>query len=211
MNLHTTLGVDYMLQDIRFGADSRSLIDSAFVSYAQQISPSLTVSIFGGPQYSRTHEVVVLPLGFVTLQIPVFSVQWNWAVGGAITKRTGNTVFQFTAQRQVSDGGGLIGAVVSSSVGASVRRRLPGRWDAIWSGGYANNSSLDTGVSSGGFQSETAGFGLEHSLADRLSLRMRYDFQRQRGTGETPLLGNLERNLWSVQLLYQFRQIPLGR
>ena len=208
---HTTLGINYQYSDISFGPDSRTLVYSPFFSYAQQVSPTLTLSVFGGPQFSHLNEVIDLPLGPFTLRIPVSLATSNWALGGTVTKQLDKTAFQLTAQRQVSDGGGLLGAVVSSSVGTSVRRRLPGRWDASWSASYANNNSLDTTHSQGAYQSLTAGAGLARSLTERLTVRVGYDFIHQRGTGQSQLFGDFDRDLWSVQFSYRFHEIALGR
>ena len=208
---HNTLGVDYRFQNIHFGQDSRTLVHSAFFSYAQQISPSLTMSVFGGPQYSRLKELFSLPSDPFLLQAPVSRTDWNWAIGGALTKRLDRTVFQLTTQHQVSNGGGLIGAVVSTSVGAGVRRRLSRRWDAIWNGTYAQNNSFASGFPTNDYQSETAAFGLERSLTEKLSLRVGYDYLRQRGSGGTLSIADFDRDLWSVQFSYRFRQIALGR
>lgn len=208
---HTTVGTNYLFEDIRFGLNSRTLVHSVFVSYAQQVSRSLTVSVFGGPQYSRLHEVIIFPIGPFRFQVPIFQVDWNWSVGGTLTKQLDKTVFQLNAQRQVSNGGGFIGAVVALSGGASLRRRLPGRWDAIWSGSYAKNNSLASGSYASEFHSETAGFGLQRSLTERLNFHIGYDFLHQRGTGELPLFASFDRNLWSAQLSYQFHPIAIGR
>jgi hypothetical protein len=211
LSRHTTLGIDYQYKDIRFGSDSRTLVHSAFFSYAQQVSPSLTLSAFGGPQFSRVKEVITFPLGPFTIRVPVSLPSSNWALGGMLTKQLDKTAFQLTAQHQVSDGGGLLGAVVSSSAGASARRRLPGRWDANWSAAYANNSSLDATSSRGAYQSLTAGVGLGHSLTEKLSVRVGYDFIHQRGTGQSQLFADFDRDLWSVQFSYGFHEIALGR
>jgi hypothetical protein len=208
---HTTLGVDYRFQNIHFGQDSGTLVHSAFFSYAQQISPSLTISVFGGPQYSRLKELFSLPLDPSVLQAPVSHTDWNWAIGGALTKRLDRTVFQLTTQHQVSNGGGLVGAVVSASVGANVRRRLSRRWDAIGSGTYARNNSFASGFPTNDYQSETAAFGLERSLTEKLSFRMGYDYLRQRGSGGALSIADFDRDLWSVQVSYRFHQIALGR
>jgi hypothetical protein len=210
-SLHTTLGINYQYEDIRFGSDSRTLVHSPFFSYAQQVSPSLTLSVFGGPQFSHLGEVISLPVGPFTFRIPVSLATSNWALGGTLTKQLDKTAFQLTAQHQVSDGGGLLGAVVSSSVGTSVKRRLPGRWDASWSAGYADNRSLDTAHSRGAYQSLTAGAGLQRSLTEKLSVRVGYDFIHQRGNGQSQLFGNFDRDLWSVQFSYRFHEIALGR
>ena len=208
---HTTVGTNYLFENIRFGLDSRTLVHSAFVSYAQQLSRSLTLSVFGGPQYSRLHEVVIFPVGPFRFQVPIFQAGWSWALGATLAKRLDKTALQLTAQRQVSNGGGFTGAVVGFSVGASVRRQLPGRWDAIWSGGYAKNSSVASGFSGSEFQSETAGLGLERSLTERLSFHLGYDFLRQGETGQSRLFASFDRDLWSAQLSYRFHQIGLGR
>jgi hypothetical protein len=208
---HTTLGINYQYEDIRFGPDSRTRVHSPFFSYAQQVSSSLTFTIFGGPQFSHLNEVIALPLGPFTFRIPVSLATSNWALGGTLTKQLEKTAFQLTAQHQVSDGGGLLGAVVSSSLGTSVRRRLPGRWDASWSAGYADNRSLDTTSSRGAYQSLTAGAGLARSLTEKLTVRVGYDFIHQRGTGQSHLFGDFDRDLWSVQFSYRFHEIALGR
>jgi hypothetical protein len=207
---HTTFGGNYLFQDIRFGANSRTHVQSAFLSYAQQISPSVTVSVFGGPQYVRTHDLYLLPLGPFTLEIPINEAAWHWAIGGTLTKQLNSTALLLTAQRQVSNGGGLMGAVVSTSTGVSLRRRLPGHWDAIWSGSYARNSSVSSGSFTSEYQSETAGFALQRPLTEKTSLRFSYDYLHQRGTGQSLLSGNLDRNLVTVQFTYRFHQIELG-
>ena len=211
LSLHTTLGANYQFENILFGPDSRTLVHSFFFSYAQQLSPSVTISIFGGPQHSHANEIVPVAIGPITFQVPVLLAGWNWAMGGTLTKRVDRTVILLTAQHQVSNGGGLIGAVISTSVGANVRRQLPGRWDAVWSGSYANNKSLGSGATAGSYDSATAGFGLERSLSDRVSLRFGYDFLRQRGNGQALSLGDITRSLISIQFSYRFHQIGLGQ
>ena len=208
---HATVGINYVFQDIHFFPASRTLVQSAFLTYAQQFSPSLTVSLFGGPQYTNLNDLLKLSVGPLTFQVPITQGQWNWAVGGSLTKQEHSTAFQFSAAHQVSDGGGLIGGVSSSSVMASVRRRLARNWDATTSAGYAKNSVLGSALPQGNYDSFTAGAGLEHALAERVSLRVGYNFVRQRGSGQAPLLGNFDRDLWSVQVSYWFRQIALGR
>jgi hypothetical protein len=208
---HTTFGTNYLFEDIRFGVDSRTLVHSVFLSYAQQVSRSVTLSVFGGPQYTRLHEIVILPFGPFRFQLPLFQVGWYWSLGGTLTKQLNETVVQLTAQRQVSNGGGFVGAVVGSSAVASIRRRLPWRWDATWSGSYARNTSVASGSYASEFQSETAGFSLARSLGESLSFSVGYNYLRQRGTGQLPYFASFDRNLYSAQLSYRFHQISLGR
>ena len=209
MSLHTTVGANYQFQDISFGASFRTNVHSLFFSYAQQFSPTVTVSVFGGPQFSHVNQTISLFSGLVTVQSPTSLVEW--ALGGTVTKRTSRTVFTLNAQHQVSNGGGFIAAVVGTSGGGSIRRELPGHWDAVLSGNYARNTSLGTGTSPENYYSETAGFGLEHSLNERISLRLGYDFIHQKGSGATPLFANMDRNLVSIQFFFKLRPIQLGQ
>jgi hypothetical protein len=96
-----------------------------------------------------------------------------------------------TAQHQVTNGGGVLGAVVSSSVETIVRHRLAGAWDAMWTAGYANNDGLAPTFFRGGYRSLTAGVGLQRPLTEKLSLGVRYDFVRQTRAGKSPWLGNV--------------------
>ena len=208
---HTTFGTNYLFEDIRFGLDSRTLVHSVFLSYAQQVSRSVTLSVFGGPQYSRLHEFVIFPIGPFRFEAPIFQVGWYWALGETLTKQLKNTALQLTAQRQVSNGGGFVGAVVGTSGVVSIRRRLPWRWDATWSGSYARNTSVASGNYASRFESEAAGLNVQRSLGESLSFSVGYNYLRQRGTGQLPYFASFDRNLYSAQLTYRFHQISLGR
>jgi hypothetical protein len=63
----------------------------------------------------------------------------------------------------------------------------------------------------GGYRNLTAGVGLQHPLTEKFNLAVRYDFVRQTFTGNTPLFGNFDRNIWSVEFTYRIHDIALGR
>jgi hypothetical protein len=211
MSPHTTFGINYNFQDIFYSPDSRTLVNSVFLSYSQRLSPSVSFSVFGGPQYSTLNGFASFSLGPLLLQVPASSADWNWALGGTLTKRLERTVFQVSAAHQVTNGGGFIGAVVSTSAGLSARRRLVGHWDSTWYGSYANNTYLASGGPPSAYQSVTAGFGLERPLSNKLSMRMGYDFLRQRATGQSSTFANIDSDLFSVRFYYRFREIPLNQ
>jgi len=216
LGIHKTLGAIYQFEQIHFGPESRTTVHSVFLSYAQQISPSVTISVFGGPQRSKLAEPIYFSLSTFSISVPISSASWNWGFGGTLTKRLEKSVFELGAQHQVSNGGGLIGAVVSTSVGTSVRwqptvwRRLIGRWDTIWNLNYGKNSSLGSGALAGTYSSVIAEFGMERSLTDKVDIRLAYDFLHQRGSGESPLVVNIDRNLFSIQFSYRIHRIVLG-
>src|SRR5579862_558443 len=217
LGIHNTLGALYQFEQIQFGSDPRTTVHSVFFSYAQQVSPSVTISIFGGPQRSSLNGLISFSSPLLSISSPVLLTSWNWGLGGTLTKRLNKSVFELSAQHQVSNGGGLIGAVISTSVGTSIRwqptllRRPTGHWDAIWNANYAKNSSLGSGTLAGSYSSVIAGFGLERSLTDKVSIRLGYDFLHQRGSEASPLLVDIDRNLFSIQFSYRIRQVVLGK
>jgi hypothetical protein len=209
---HDTLGVSYTLQDYRFASDPGMLVQSVSFSFAKQISRSVTANVFGGPGYvSCQNGGGATPLDLSATQAAGCSNQLTWAIGGDLTKRTERNVFQITAQRQVSDGGGLTGLVTNTYLGGTLRRRLGARWDAVWSGSYAQNNAVELGLFQNNFRTENADVGLEHSLTQKVSMRVGYNFLRQRGTEGSIGQANFDRDLWYLRLSYGLGQIPLGR
>lgn len=207
----STFGALYLLQDFRFGLERRLLSHSAFFSYARQVSPSLSFDVFGGPEYTRLHDLVILPLGIFTLNIPIFRAGWYWSAGGDLTKRSEKTVYQISAQRQVTDGGGFFAAAINSYVGASVRRKLTSRWDGTWRLGYTQTSRLASASLAGRVQGETVSFGLERSLTENLSAQLGYQFNRQRSRGSFRSLADFDRDFVYFGVSYHLGRIPVGR
>jgi hypothetical protein len=211
LSRHETLGLTYVLSDYRFGPVARTLVHNPVLSYSRQLSSHVSVDLFGGPAYTRTHNDPSLLSSLSPSEIPSFRAQWNWTLGGDMTTHWEKMAFQIAAQRQVSDGGGLLGAVLCSSLNAAVRRRLYRGVQAVWSGGYAHNSALASGPTASKVQNETAGFAIEDALSDNLSLGLGYNFVRQHGSGAQALFGNLTRNGVSISISYRLTRIPLGR
>ncbi len=212
---HTSLGILYLFQNLSFGKDSRVVTHSTYASFAWRLSPTVSLEAFGGPQYARLHDrfVLVLPFfgGSLILPQSIFRTQWHAAAGGTFTKRSEKTVFQISAQRVVTDGGGLLTSVTSSVVDVSLRRRLTRRWDAIWDLNAARSDALGFQFTGSSIRSQSAAFALEHSLTERLTARLGYNFIRQRTSGPVPFLTDFDRNRVSFGVFYQVRRIPLGR
>lgn len=207
-----TLGVLYLLGNMHVGDASRALIHTGFASYARQFSPSMRLDVFGGPQYARLHDRFTLTLPFLTLTGQLYRTRWHAALGGTFTRQSENTVLQISAQRIVTDSGGLlVGAVSNSEVAVNVRRRLARSWHANWNLGVANSKVLDSGIWSGEIQSRNSGIALEHSLTENLTARLRYNFVHQRSAGSMALANALDRNRVSFGISWQLRAIALGR
>ena len=144
---HTSLGLVGMHQDATFnggeifGSNLRSQSESAFVSLTSEISPTVSLTFFGGPQYIRSLGATS-PGGSIGAHL-------QGAGGGSITKEVRRTALNLSVQRAVSTGGGLYAQVEQTSANLGIRRRLVGRWEVGVQGtGGINDASLFQGNSS---------------------------------------------------------------
>ena len=211
LDRHNTLGAVYLFQNLSFQQGQRTVVHTAMLSFDRQLSPSVTVSVFGGPAYVSLHDQLTLDLLFFTITVPVASTQTGWTLGANFTKRAKNSVFQVSANHQVSQGGGLLGAVSSSFVSLNMNRRLVGHWSATWSFAYADNSALSAAQRGSHVRSAIASFGVEHQLTGNLTTRLGYTHTRQTSGAPTLLFSGLNENRVSLGVFYRYHQIPLGR
>jgi hypothetical protein len=210
-----TVGVLYLLENLSFGRQLRAVVHSAFFSVALRLPSETALNFFAGPQNTQQHGLFSNSL-FAIFGTNATSVghvgsagPWSEAVGCNLSKQSDRTVFQISAQRLISDGGGFFQAsVINSFIDLSLRRRLVGRWDGIWTLDYARTSALGFESS---IRSQTAGFAVEHSLRDRLSARLSYNYVRQRGAGQIPVFADVDRDRVSFGVFCRVGKIPLGR
>ena len=219
---HTSLGVVYLYQDFNFarnqsliGAQSRTVTHSVFASFAWQLAPSVTLSVFGGPQYIPSEEYFVqspiLPGGSGTIVNPLFRSQWNEAAGGALTKQAEKTAFSLTAQRSVSNGGGLLTAAISSSVGMGASRKLRRGWDANFNLTFASTDNLTLpSLPRNQISTETATLALNHPLSESLSAQLSYTFVHQSNVALLPVAATLDSSRLSLSFSYRAKSIPLS-
>lgn len=210
LSQRTTFGGLYSVQTSNLDQGERTAVQGLFVTFARQVSPTLTLDFYGGPQYSRVRQNISVPVLVPSLPEPltisgrVLQVRWQGAGGMTLTKQSERTAFQVSVARQISDGGGVLGAVTSTSIGLSVQRRLGRRWNAIWTVGVAQNTALGAEDFRQDSKSQSASFSLERTLTERLSARLSYSFIRQRIPGDVPLGADLNQNRVSFGLFYRF-------
>jgi hypothetical protein len=215
LNQNSTLGVVYEFQNLTFGSGSRIVTHSALLSYAQQISPTVTFTVFAGPQFTRDHDSFQFELpfltGHITLLAHVVHSKWSPVVGGTLTKRSKSTTFGISAQHRVSSGGGFLRAVTSTGADFSIRRRLTARWEGTTDVDYAQQSALTFGAFESKIRYGGAGFGLERTLSEKLKGRLQYNFLSQRSSGQVPIAADLDRSRISLGFFYEIGSAPLGR
>lgn len=213
LSAHSTLGMAYLVQNLRFGNEGRVLTHGPFASLAWRLSPAVELEVFAGPQYTRLHDRSTFSLPFLgsnfTPTTGISQTEWNWAAGGTMTKRTDKTVLRFSAQRTVTDGGGLLTSVTSSIVDMGLRRRLTRRWDAVWDLNGARTDALNLRFAGSSVNSWSAAFGLERALSESLTARLAYNMIQQRTRRRAPLFPTFDRNWISFGVAYQFKRIPV--
>jgi hypothetical protein len=211
MTIHTTFGLRLIYQNSEYqgggqilGSRQRSQVASTVVSVSSRLSPSVTVSFFGGPQYIRTLGQVLSGTN------PPGQVEASG--GGSVTKEVRKTALNLSAQRSVSDGGGIYTSVVSTSVAFGVRRRLVGRWESNWSGALADADTSLLQLGNGKTETLTGGVDFTRPFGSGGSnFRISYTTTHQLTKGTLPGLADFDRNQVTIAIDFQLKAIPVGR
>jgi hypothetical protein len=175
--------------------------------YTFYASSKLSLSFFGGPQYSNTVEP---PIGSTHLQLPAAQA-WTPAAGGSLNWQGRLTNVAISYSHIISGGGGLIGAVKMDSANASIQQQLARRLSGSVSGMYAQNDVLGSvlaGSTNGHTVSGTAS--LQQALGQYVNVQLGYTRLHEDYSGVAVLAGTPNTNREFVSISYQFSR-PLGR
>ncbi len=203
-----SLGIEADVQDLRFGGGSARTISNGVFAFDEITLPrNLTVSLFAGPQETRTHNTILL--NALDQPVIVLGIREQWApvFGGNFVWQTTRTALRLTAQRTVSDGGGLAGALHSNSAMVELLRNVTPRWIVSLDGTYFDGHSVLDGSSGpvSSLHSVSGRLGVARSLTPNLMLRFRYQrlHQSQGGAVLLPLLGDHNRIEFGFDYLYR--------
>jgi hypothetical protein len=209
-------GVTYRFQRLTFGSGvNETLSHSILYFHTIYLNPTMTLSVFGGPEYvdssSQTiNPIIQLPL-ILMVATPVDHQAWSGSGGATFAWQGRHTSASVDAVRRISDGGGLLGAVRTNSLDASLRRQLNRFSSFEVGGGYATNDAVDfTAAPGSSIRGISGRVTFEQRLINNLVLRLGYarDNQRQSSTGATP--ADIDHNRAWVSLAYNFSR-PWGR
>jgi hypothetical protein len=201
------IGATYQYQmllayPVGFRAETQT--DSVTLFYTIYLKPALSLSLFGGPQYSGTQESIA----------PRFR-SWSPTTGASLAWQERQTNFALSYLRGISPGGGLIGAVHQDAAAMSIRRQLTRTMSAGLNGQYASNQLLEPGLQSvGGFSSGghsiSGGVLLDRKLGERFALALGYSRMRQSYSNIGAISNAPNTNRVWASISYQFAR-PLGR
>jgi hypothetical protein len=206
---HTSVGVLLLHQDSTyqggqaFGNRLRTQVESAILSVGSLLSPTVSVTAFGGPQYIRL-------IGQVS---PGASLAGNFqlSAGGSITKQVRKTAFDLSFQRAVSSGAGLYASAINNVATFGVRRRLVGRWEAALQGGAARIDTSLFQLSNEKTDALSGGININRPVVRGSVFHVSYFTWHQKSSGNLPNPYNLGRDQVAVSIDYQFKALPLGR
>jgi hypothetical protein len=204
---HSSFGLLLLHQDSTFrggevlGNNPRFQMESAVVSVGSRLSPTVAVTIFGGPEYVR----IIGP------SAAGIAGQFQPTGGGSITKEVRKTALDLSVERAVSGSGGLYTLVKSTTGSLGVRRRLVGRWEANLQGGAARADTSLLQFARGRTDALSGIFSLDRPLSRGSVFRISYDTTHQLSKGTLPISANFDRNLVTIGIDYQLKAIPLGR
>jgi hypothetical protein len=181
-------------------AQSETQAHSIFLFYTLYFKPTLSLSLFGGPQYSDTQQLVATP-----------SRSWSPAAGASIGWQGRLTSLAASYSRRINDGGGLIGAVHSNSADVSLRRQFTRTLSTSIGASYASNRVLDAldSLNTGGHTISGIA-SVQHQIGAHLGLQLQYMRLHQSYSNIAAISSTPDRNRESVTISYQFSR-PLGR
>lgn len=207
---HVNLGLLYSYQDSRFlgytvslGGNSRYVDNSAVVSLAWHATPTVTLSAFGTPHYVQAY---LYSTGTTNGQGRVYG-----GGGGVLTKQVKRTAVEFSGERILSDGGGLLTYATSTNADIGVRRQVVGRWEARLQVGAARTDALLGEYSGAKLDSLQGNLIVQRPLFQGLTMRLGYEAEHQLSKGSIPLGATFDRNRVTCSIDYQLKAIQFGR
>jgi hypothetical protein len=179
---------------------SETQTTSIYLFYTVYLKPTLSISVFGGPQYSNTVQV-----GLPTM------TGWSPAGGASMSWQGKLTSFAASYSRSINSGGGLSGAVEASTASGSFRRQLTRMLSISVGGNYSSNDVLDalpTFQTSGHTISGNAS--VQRQIGEHFNVQAQYTRLHQSYSDVPAISSAPNRNRAAVLISYQFSR-PLGR
>ena len=179
---------------------SETQVNSIYLFYTVYLKPTLSLSFFGGPQYSNTQQ-----FGLPT------SSTWSPAGGASMSWQGKLTSFAASYSRTINSGSGLAGAVQSSAANGSFRRQLTRMLSMSFGASYASNDVLDAQpMFNTGGQTISGNASVQRQVGEHLNLQVQYTRLHQSYSDVAAISSIPNRNRVAVNISYQFSR-PLGR
>jgi hypothetical protein len=205
-------GVTYKFQHLRVGAGSNVTdTHSLLFSHTIYLREHMTLSFYAGPEYSQIDSVIVtaniIPPVISFATVSNSDHQLSVSGGGSFGWQGKLTSIRLDASRRVSDGGGLLGAVVLNSVEGGIRRQLAQTTAIHLNAMYGHNRELGSFTTGTELTSAGGTVGLEQHMGANFLLTLDYGRDYQTQSAE---VGNINHNRGIATISYSFTR-PMGR
>ena len=206
------LGASYQFQNLLSypnGEASKTQVHGISAFYTLYVSAHLSVSVFGGPQYSETSGT-----NFGLFSLPA-THSWSPSYGGSLGWQGQRTSIAVSGSRAISNGNGLVSATNSTNGAVSVRRQLTRTLSATVSGSYSENQVLNgdslfgSGINNGG-HTVSGNVSVQRPVGQHFNVQAGYSRLHQSYANIGAISANPDTNRESVTISYTFSR-PLGR
>lgn len=190
---------------------STTQTDAFLLFYTFYATSHLSLSVFGGPQYSDTASPALLMLMPSQNAASRKMSSWNPAAGASLNGQGKFTSVAISYSHLISPGWGLSGAVLADSGNAAVRRQLWRTLSGSVAAGYTRTQEINPSTS--GTSNGHSLFGtvsLQRPVGQHLDVQIGYSHLHQNYSQVTALAAIPNTNRFFVSLSYQFLR-PLGR
>jgi hypothetical protein len=200
-----SVGCLYSFMNLSFQRQlpARTVVHSLLYDQAITFSPQSKLEFFGGPEFSRTVNQIVLTLpGTAQLFLPATSRSVSWAGGATYSWEHGRTGFRAMADRGIGGGAGLMTASRRTQGRVQVSRQLARQWRVLLAASYEDDELLSVLATHASLKMFTAEGGLSYRINENAYAHFHYGrLQRARG-GVLP--DTIDNNYDRVQFTFQY-------
>jgi hypothetical protein len=124
-----TVGAEYQLQDLNFDRGlARTLDHVLFLFEGFTLTPNTMLSLYAGPEYTHTRNIIVLLPALSRSVVPVLDDQWSLSGGIAYAWRTKRNGVRVSAESSVKDGDAWLGAARLNTASVELQKAMSERW-----------------------------------------------------------------------------------
>ncbi|MFY9912552.1 MAG: hypothetical protein WCF22_04275 [Candidatus Sulfotelmatobacter sp.] len=204
------LGVTYQYQRLLaypVAGLSETQTHAILCFYSLYLNSRISVSFFGGPQYSDTIQPPFAPGQFV----PPPLRSWTPAAGGSLGWQGRLNTFAMSYSHIIAGSGGLIGAAHMDNASISLGQRITRTLGGSLSGSYVQNDVIG-GFAQGAYKGHTlsATASLGREFHQNLNVQLGYTRLHQDYSDVAVLSQIPNTNREFISLSYQFSR-PIGR
>jgi hypothetical protein len=175
--------------------------------YTLYATTGLSISFFGGPQYSNSIEPPQPPL----MTQRATRRAWTPGAGASLSWQGRLSNMALSYSHVISGGGGLVGAVQLNSASASFRQQMTRRLSGSLAAAYTQNDVLASAFAAGNSGHTVAGTAsLQRQVGPHINLLLGYTRLHQAYSNVAVLAVTPDTNREFVSISYEFSR-PLGR